>query len=162
VAEGGSVQPVDRRVRPRATQRPNLFRHPWRVAIVGGILLLVLNLAVIAIANTDTSTSGPNPLPATITSISPEPGQLTGLVDTITVDLRNDLTGALVVNGREIPEDQLDRVPELSIVSFRPGPGKDITHLTTGDNTVVVLYWTKTKPRPADPFSYSWRFRAAA
>jgi hypothetical protein len=98
----------------------------------------------------------------TVESISPERGELTGLVDTITVDLRNDLTGSLVVDGKEIPDDQTDRVQELGVLSFRPGPGKELTRFVTGDNTVVVYYWPRTKSRPANPPNYGWRFRAAA
>jgi len=42
-----------------------------------------------------------------------ERGALTGLIDTITVDLRDDMSGVLVVDGVEIPEDQLERVVGL-------------------------------------------------
>jgi hypothetical protein len=148
--------------RPNAQDRPKLFRHPWRVAIVTGVLVLVLNLVVIVLANTDTSPGGRAPLPVTVESISPERGALTGLVDTITVDLRNDLTGYLVVDGQRIPDDQTDRVAELGVLSFRPGPGKVLTKFVTGDNTAVVYYWPRTKAEPAHPPNFGWRFQAAA
>jgi uncharacterized protein (DUF934 family) len=68
----------------------------------------------------------------------------------------------LLVDGREIPEDQLDRIEQLGVITFRPGPDKEIARLAAGENTVVVYYWPRTDPRPAKPFVFSWRFRAAA
>jgi hypothetical protein len=146
-----------------APARRRVVRHPWRVAIVLGTLLLLVNFAILLLASTDTSQSGLQPLPRGIESISPERGELTGLVDTITVDLRDDMTGVLVVDGVEIPEDQLERVVGLQQVIFRPGPGKDITRFRAGDNTVVVKYWQgRLQDRPANPSSFGWTFRAGA
>jgi hypothetical protein len=69
----------------------------------------------------------------------------------------------LVVDGLEIPEDQLDRVKELGEISFRPGPGEAITKLRTGSNEVVVKYWSqKLTNRPANPPSFGWSFQASA
>jgi hypothetical protein len=148
--------------RPPRSPRAPLFRHPGRVAIVAIALILVLNLGIVLLATSDTTPGGQRALPNDVESISPERGQLTGPIDDVTVDLLDNLTGVLVIDGVEIPEDQLDRVPELGIVSFRPGPGKDITRFRAGDNTVSVLYWPRTKSRPANPPRFGWRFRAAA
>ena len=125
-------------------------------------LFAVLNLGYIVLHNSDTSLGGRAPLPATVQSISPERGELTTLIDTVTVDLRDNLTGVLVIDGIEIPEDQLDRVAELGQVSFRPGPGKALSTFRTGDNEVVVKYWSRTKARPAHPASFGWTFQASA
>jgi hypothetical protein len=143
-------------------QRRPLFRHPWRVAIVAVAVLAVLNLGVILVANSDTTPGGKAALPTDIESISPENGALAGLVDDVTVNLRDNLTGVLVIDGVEIPEDQLDRVEELGVITFRPGADKEISRFRAGDNTVVVKYWPRTKPRPDKPASFGWRFRAAA
>jgi hypothetical protein len=144
--------------------RTRLFRHPGRVAVVVIALVVVVNLAFVLGHNTDTTpaSSSRGGLPATIESISPQRGELTGLIDDITVDLDDSYTGVLIVDRREIPEDQLDRVEQLGVISFRPGPGKELPRLIAGENTVVVLYWLRTDPRPAKPFSFSWSFRAAA
>jgi hypothetical protein len=139
-----------------------VFRHPWRVAIVAIALIAVLNLGIVLLASSDTSPPDTEALPATIEAITPDSNELTGLVDDVSVDLRDDLTGVLVVDGVEIPEDQLDRVPELGVITFRPGPGKELTQLRSGPNAVVVRYWERTKDRPANPPSFGWRFRAAA
>ncbi len=131
-------------------------------------LLVVLNLGIVLLNNSDTSPGGRNPLPATVESVSPEPGSIASPIDTVTVDLDDSLTGVLLIKheGRyvEIPEDQLDRVVELSQISFRPGPGKDITKFSAGENDVVVLFWSKTRVggRPQHPASYSWSFQVKA
>ncbi len=155
---------------PRTSGAParKLFRHPGRVAIVVVALLAVLNLGIVLLDKSDTNPAGRNLLPATVESVSPEPGSIAGPVDTITVDLDDHLTGVLLVKQAgayvEIPEDQLDRVRELGQVSFRPGPGKEITKFQVGENDVVVLFWSKTRVggRPAHPTSYSWSFQVKA
>lgn len=148
---------------PAPPAKRRAFKHPWRIAIVLGAVLLMANLGILLLANADTSESGLQPLPNDIESIAPERGELTGLVDTITVDLRDDMTGVLVVDGVEIPEDQLERVVGLQQVIFRPGPGKEIPRFRAGDNSVVVKYWRgRLQDRPANPYSFGWTFRAGA
>ena len=116
-------------------------------------LLVVLNLGIVLLDNTDTSPGGVNPLPATVESVSPVPGSIAGPIDTITVDLDDSLTGVLLIKIRgsyvEIPEDQLDRVVELGQLSFRPGPGKEITTFPPGENDVARLLLVEDPPRRA-------------
>ena len=142
--------------------RPPLFQHPWRVLIVVVGLLAVGNLGILLLARSDTTRQQTAGLPLTIRSLQPRPGELIRPQDTITVELRPDLTGALVLDGQEIPDAQLDRQPGLGEVSFRPGPGKDLSEFSPGSHTVVVEYWSQTKPRPIHPASYGWTFRVGA
>ena len=120
------------------------------------VLLLTLTLGATVIHNTDTSTGDSHPeLPSTIEAIHPERGELTGLVDNIEVDLNDRYTGVMELDGVEIPEDQLDRIEQLGVIAFRPGPGKEFTRLKAGENTVVVHYWPRTDPRPDTPLTFS-------
>ena len=146
-----------------AAPRRRLFKHPGRVAVVAITLLVVFNLAIFLLNESDTSPSGEKALPVDVEQISPEPNQLTGPVDNVTVDLADQYTGVLVVDGVEIPEDQLDRVVGIQTVTFRPGRDKEISRFRPGQNTVVVRYWNgRLQDRPAKPFSFSWSFRASA
>jgi hypothetical protein len=146
-----------------ATPRRRLFKHPGRVAVVAITLLVVFNLAIVLLNESDTSRSGEQALPVDIEAVSPEPNQLTGLIDTVTVDLADQYSGVLVVDGVEIPEDQLDRVVGIQTISFRPGPDKVISRFRAGENVVVVKYWNgRLQDRPAKPYSFSWTFRASA
>jgi len=128
---------------------------------VAVVVLVVLNLAVLALDQSDTAPAG-RTLPSALDSLTPAPGELVRLQDTIGADLRDDLTGVLVLDGAEIPEDQLERVVPLAQVTFRPGPDQDLERFEPGQHTLVVRYWPQGKPRPANPRSYSWSFRAGA
>ena len=141
--------------------RNPVLRHPWRWVVVAGIVIVVLNLALIGLDESDT-TPGGHTLPSAVDSVTPAPGELVRLQDTVGADLRDDLTGVLVLDGAEIPEDQLERVIPLAQVTFRPGPDQDLEKLEPGEHTLVVLYWPQGKERPARPASYSWSFRAGA
>jgi hypothetical protein len=147
---------------PAPPPKRKLIEHPWRVAIVVIALVAVLNLGILLIRTSDTSVPGATPPPESVESVSPQPSEITGLVDDVSADLADNLTGVLVINGTEIPEDQVSRVEELGIITFRPGPGKDITAFPAGVNTVVVEYWEQGKERPAHPAVYTWHFTAAA
>lgn len=146
---------------PEAGGRPPWFLHPWRWVIVGAVVVVVLNLGVVLLSQSDTQPEG-RTLPSTVESVSPGPGELARLQDTVTADLRDDLTGVLVIDGAEVPEDQLERIVPLASVSFRPGALKHLTRFEPGQHTVAVYYWPQGKERPARPGVYSWDFRAGA
>ena len=146
-----------------APARRPLFKHPGRVAIVAVTVFAVINLGVFLLNQSDTSQPGPASLPVDIEAVSPKANSITGLVDDVTVDLADRYTGVLVIDGVEIPEDQLIRVVGIQTVSFRPGPDKVFSRFRSGPNTVVVKYWDgRLQDRPARPFSYSWSFVAKA
>jgi len=146
---------------PPPEKRRTAPAHLWRWVIVGAVVIIVLNLAVFGLDSTDTSPEG-RTLPSTLDSVTPSPGELVRLQDTIGADLRDDLTGVLLLDGVEIPEDQLERVVPLAVVTFRPGEDKDLESFEAGEHTLTVLYWEQGKERPARPDSYSWSFRAGA
>jgi hypothetical protein len=155
----GSSPPQLRAVAGRS--RPPLARHPWRWVIVLGVVLLVLNLGIVVLSESDTSPEG-RTFPNAIDTVSPRPGELIRPQDTITADLRSDLTGVLVIDGAEVPEDQTERVAPLGLLSFRPGPDQDLERFEPGTHTAAVRYWPQGKPRPESPAAYSWTFRVGA
>lgn len=57
------------------------------------------------------------------------------------VDLRGGYTGALVVDGVEVPESQLQRRPELNQVLFAPGEGQVLEEWPPGRNCVQAIVW---------------------
>jgi hypothetical protein len=44
----------------------------------------------------------------------------------IGIDLAPGWTGVLIINGTEIPEDQLTIIPELNQVFYQPADGKEV------------------------------------
>jgi hypothetical protein len=139
-----------------------LGRHPGRIIVVVVGLLLVLNLAFLVGRSSDTSEPGTNALPSTVESVNPEPGTQADRRIAVSADLRDDLTGVLVIDGQRIPEDQLEYVDPQGIITFRPGPDTDLSEFEPGEHTVQVLYWRQTESEPSTPDSFGWRFRATA
>jgi hypothetical protein len=150
---------------PGAKPKAPLFKHPWRIAIVVGALIVVVNLGIWGLHSSDTSRGG-RTFPVAIDDVTPEPGELIRPQDTVTADLRNDLTGVLILAGpgvnERIPEDQLERVEPLGQISFRPGPGHDIRQFNPGTWSATVLFWPQGKPEPTHPNAYGWSFRVGA
>lgn len=129
--------------------------------VVGG-LALVVSLVLVLGYNADTSDQGKQNPNADIAQVRPAPGSIATLQDDIEVRLQSGLTGVIVLNGKRIPEDQLLIDNSTGTISFRPGPGKEISRLPAGSNDAAVLYWSQTQPEPAKPKSFGWTFRASA
>jgi hypothetical protein len=150
---------------PRA--RKPLVEHPGRVLVVVLMLGAVVTLLVWGLTSTQTG-SGPTrnapTAPSSIESLSPGAGELAQRQETISVDLRDDLTGVLLVQppdraGFEVPEDQLDRIVPLGQLSWRPGTDQELERFEAGTYRLTVLYWPQDKPRPESPTGYTWEFR---
>jgi hypothetical protein len=150
-----------------ARSKQRLIEHPARVATVIVTLAVVISLGALLLNHSDTDTRTERIYPTAVETVSPRPGELIRQQDTITADLRDGLTGVLLISGPgvngEVPLDQLEIVKPLSQISFRPGPGKDLERFEPGDYTATVLYWVGTQfDRPAKVGSYAWRFRVGA
>jgi hypothetical protein len=76
----------------------------------------------------------------------------------IGIDLVPGWTGVLIVNGTEVPEDQLVRHPELYSFLFQPGKGQEIEQLPAGQNCAEALVWRVDQTR-ADARPVNWCFR---
>ena len=125
-------------------------------------LLLVLNLGIILLVNSDTGDSDAESLPTEVESVTPDPGSVALPQDVVSVDLRDDLTGELWIDGQPIPDDQLEPIQQ-GILTFRPGDGQEYTRFPAGEHTVVVRCWDATEDRPNNPPScYSYRFQTKA
>ncbi len=133
-------------------------RRLWRGLILGGGGLLALNLFVGGFVLASRS-SEPQELPVAIERVHPTPGAVTRPQDSISVDLDDIYTGVLVLDGKELPLDQLDIVLPIGQVSFQPGPEHDVARLLPGRHTARVVYWRQDRTR-AESRSFSWTFHA--
>ena len=52
------------------------------------------------------------------------------------IDLTTNYDASFVINGVTIPDDQLQKRPELNQVIFNPGPGKVVEKFPAGRNCV--------------------------
>jgi hypothetical protein len=149
---------------PVATRR----RNPGRVLIVAGVLIVAINLLVLGglMQSTDTNTVD---LPLAIERVLPEAGTVIRPQDSIGVDLRDGYTGQLTIDppndlALTLGPDQIEGDPNLGVVTFRPGAGKDIEEFSPGDHVAIVEYWPNTMTfveadDAGDVGRYSWSFR---
>jgi hypothetical protein len=79
----------------------------------------------------------------------------------IVVDLTPGWTGVLIVNGIEIPEDELQRNEPQNQFSFQPGTGKVIEQLPPGSVVATAVVWRELESRETGGHSFSWTFRVS-
>jgi hypothetical protein len=106
--------------------------------------------------------SGPTPsddrdLPAAVEAVSPQGGDLDLRQATISVDLAIGVRGVLMIDGVEVPEDDLQRVEALNTITLRPGPDSDYRELRPGPHCATVVYWPLGQTRD-DSSAFRWCF----
>jgi hypothetical protein len=136
-------------------------RQVWRFVVVAVVVLGVINLGVLLVVSSDTSNQNEATVPSDVETVTPADGALADRRTPVSADLRDELTGVLVIDSLRIPEDQLDPISQ-GIITFRPGPDQEISSFDAGVHEVQVLYWPADEPEPATPQSFSWTFRATA
>jgi hypothetical protein len=91
-----------------------------------------------------------------IVTLIPCPGDSDLRQGLIGIDLVSGYSGVLMVDGVEIPQDQL-RTGGSNQVYFQPGPGTETGALAPGRHGATVLYWSLTSDRQHAQ-SFSWAF----
>lgn len=120
--------------------------------------LVAINLLVVAVVVGGEEEG--RPLPPEVESVTPAPNSTIRPQEDVGADLLDDFTGVLVIDGTEIPFDQLTIEPALGQVTFRPGEGKDILRLAPGRHSATVVYWPQIQNRQEAAKSYTWNFIA--
>lgn len=120
-----------------------------RKVLTGALLLVAVAGFVYAFtmnnANTDIVPTGD-----AVEALVPADGSQVLRQSEIGIDLAPEWTGVLQVNGIEIPEDQLRRVPAQNQVFFTPGPGQEIEELPAGRVQIVALIWRPVAGETSD------------
>jgi len=124
------------------TRRRVLVRR-W---IVTGIVLACVAALALAATHTrrgdDTSAGGSpgGPSPEVVELLTPAGGDtLVNQQAQIGIDLTTPYQAFLLLNGIQIPDDELLKRPELSAVYFTPGEDKFIKALPAGQNCVQAV-----------------------
>jgi hypothetical protein len=133
------------------------------VAIVAGILLLAVN---VAIWGGRSQQNGPAAVQRPVAIVDLHPAEGLGILpqDVVGAQLRGEFTGQLTIDGRVVPEDQLEPVTTLNQYFFQPGPGKDVREFAKGRHSAVIEWWARTIPsyekakEQKRVGSYSWTF----
>lgn len=117
-------------------------------AAVGGLVYVA----------SESETSNPESLrPAEVETVTPEGGNLDLRQVTVSADLAPGYTGYLQIDGVEVPEDDLQRVPALNQIILRPGPDSDYAEFRPGSHCATVVYRRIGQPEE-QPRSYRWCF----
>lgn len=128
------------------------------------IALLVAGAGValyFAISATDTGGGDPVARSNVVERFLPREGDEVIRQAELGIDLAPGHEGALVVNGVEIPPEELRLVPEQNEVFFTPGEGKAVERLQAGRNCVQAQVWRSAVGRgTADDQAFTWCFDA--
>jgi hypothetical protein len=134
---------------------PRRLRLQTVLLALAGVVAVNLLVAAVVIGGGE---EGPD-LPSSIESVIPTPGSGILAQDEVGADLLDTFTGVLVIDGVEIPEDQLRYNLPLGEVGFRPGAGTDIVRFEEGLHSATIVYWPQDRSRE-EAKSFTWSFRA--
>lgn len=165
---------------------PSTIRDPLpqplfsvRRAVIAALLLVAAGCLVVAVkSGGGTDPADPSDAQTAIVSFTPTPGSRVIRQSTVGVVLEQGYDGRLTINGTSIPEEEMEGaiVPgteayeELSPrqrekgprpnnkeqVLYRPGPGKAVADLGTGEVQITVRYWKLSEgEQTARTFPYS-------
>jgi hypothetical protein len=144
-------------------RRPRLSDVQFRLVITATVIVAfaVLYLGVRA---TDTGDADPVTVsgrPDVVEHLVPSEGDEVIRQAELGIDLAPGFEGALLVNGVEIPTEELRLVPEQNQVFFTPGDGKVVDRLDAGPNCVTAVVWRSSMGRgTANDQSFTWCFDA--
>jgi hypothetical protein len=145
-----------------ALRRPE---HPERVAVVAVVVLIVANLAYFGTKKEVRGTVAPPERPAAVVDLSPQEGGDIIPQASIVVDLRDNFTGQLSIDGHLIPQDQVVIThPNQFDLSFQPTAAHDIHQFAPGPHSAEIEYWpeleTYEKAKSGQElYSYRWNFK---
>lgn len=122
------------------------------LACIGGLVIAVQRADT---GEPDTPRAG---APDVIDFLIPAHGSEVLQQANVAADLAVGWTGTLVLNGTEIPENQLIREPGQNIVEFRPGPGRVVEQLPPGRNCAQVITWRVNESRERARTPVEWCF----
>lgn len=131
------------------------FVTPYRVGVS---LLLAAACAALYIAATSAKDPEPTIVNANkVVSVSPTEGSTALRQSRIVAQLKSGYVGVLIVDGREIPEDQLDHLEGSSFVGYTPGAGTETGTLEPGPRCASVVFWkTELTRATAETFRWCW------
>lgn len=125
--------------------------------IILGLLLVGAAGGFVFALNSSETEVEPKFTDAAIVKVYPGQGELELRQQRIGVELDVAYTAVLVIDGVEIPEDQLEREPALGQVFYTPGEGKETGELAPGRHCATAHLWRFDETRE-DARRFSWCF----
>ena len=124
-------------------------------SLIIGILLIVAIAGIVYAFSS--SRRPPEQKTSAIVNVMPPPGDLDLRQVQVGVTLAAGYTGDLFVDGNQVPEDELHRVPALYQITLEPKPGGQF-NLGPGRHCASVNYWPLASPsdtRSSPPWCFN-------
>ena len=138
---------------PPTAGKPQYPRWIWLMA--GGVVVVI---AVTSVILWRVGLPAPDTVgDAAVERLIPNQDDKIFQQEAVGIDLAPGYDGTLALNGTAIPDDELDKTPQLNLVTFTPAPGKAVEQYDQGRNCVLATYWL-IKDGPGIATSRSWCF----
>ena len=96
--------------------------------------------------------------PPAVEAVYPDGGNLDLRQVSIVADLAPGYTGYLLIDGVEVPRDDVQFVDALNTLTLRPQEGSDYEALSPGPHCVTAVYHRIGEPE-SEAGNYRWCFR---
>lgn len=144
--------------------RPSRMSEGRYRLLIGVLVVGALAALYAAVRTTDTADDDPVTVsgrPDVVERLIPSEGDEVIRQAELGIDLAPGYEGTLEVNGVEIADAELRRVPQQNQVFFTPGDGKAVEALRAGPNCARALVWKSSQGRgTANDKSFTWCFEA--
>ena len=130
---------------------------------IGAVVVLAVAVTLFGIAINSLGDGGDDPVlqggdAAVVEALLPRRNAQVPQQTNVGIDLATGWAGTLVVDGVEIPEDELQLMPEIGLVEFTPGEGKAVEQLDSGENCVSAIIWPVSEGRGVSDRTIPWCF----
>lgn len=130
---------------------------------IGAVIVVALAAVLFTVAIRAFDDGGDDPVltegeAAVVEALIPRRDAQVPQQSNVGVDLVVGWEATLVIDGVEIPEDQLQVTPEIGLVEFTPGEGKAVEELDPGQNCVAAIVWRSSDGRGANDRTIPWCF----
>jgi hypothetical protein len=130
---------------------------------IGAVVVLAVAVTLLAIAVRSLSDGGDDPVlrggdAAIVENLIPRRDAQVPQQSNVGIDLVTGWAGTLVIDGVEIPGDELQVTPEIGLIEFTPGDGKAVEALDAGQNCVSAVIWKVSDGRGVADRTIPWCF----
>jgi hypothetical protein len=139
------------------TRRLSPGAAAWIKRIVMTLVAAVAVGGLVYAFSGPTQTDAPGPPPAGVESVAPAGGDLDLRQVTVAADLAPGYTGYLLLDGVEVPRDDLQIVDALNTITLKPLPDSEYAQLRPGRHCATVVYHRIGQPE-SDAVPYQWCF----
>jgi hypothetical protein len=130
---------------------------------IGAVVVLAVAVTLLAIAVRSLSDGGDDPVlrggdAAIVENLIPRRDAQVPQQSNVGIDLVTGWAGTLVIDGVEIPGDELQVTPEIGLIEFTPGDGKAVEARDAGQNCVSAVIWKVSDGRGVADRTIPWCF----